>query len=79
MTGRRQGTLGQINENDWKPHCSPIKKLKEIKLMDFQYKINNNIMETSPCRLGNRRKHILYNLLLFGGIVNIKSLYINVK
>ena len=42
-----QETLGQINENEWKFYHSSINKVREIKLKDFQYKINNKILVTN--------------------------------
>ena len=39
--------LGNINDKEWKLHNSAIQDIKEVKLADFQYKINNKILVTT--------------------------------
>ena len=51
-----QETLGQINENEWKLYHSSINKVKEVKLKDFQYKINNKILVTNKLLFTNKNK-----------------------
>ena len=45
--GKWQGEIGDINENEWKMYFQEIKQLHEVKLRDFQYKINNKILVTN--------------------------------
>ena len=42
-----QAALGDTTENEWKTHHPHITNMKEIKLRDFQYKINNKILVTN--------------------------------
>lgn len=39
--------LGNISEIDWKLYHSGIKQIKEVKLADFQFKVNNKILVTN--------------------------------
>ena len=39
--------MGDIRENEWKLYFLNIKQWHEIKLRDFQYKINNKILVTN--------------------------------
>ena len=41
-----QAEIGDITENEWKSYFLSTKKWHEVKLRDFQYKINNNILVT---------------------------------
>ena len=47
VTNRCGNQLGNIKNNEWKLYNSSIKDIKEVKLADFQYKINNNILVTN--------------------------------
>ena len=42
-----QAEIGDISENKWKSYFLSTKKWHEVKLRDFQYKINNNILVTN--------------------------------
>ena len=42
-----QVEIGDINENEWKSYFLSTKKWHEVKLRDFQYKINNTILVTN--------------------------------
>ena len=42
-----QAEIGDITENEWKSYFLSTKKWHEVKLQDFQYKINNNILVTN--------------------------------
>ena len=42
-----QAEIGDITENEWKSYFLSTKKWHEVKLRDFQYKINNNILVTN--------------------------------
>ena len=42
-----QAEIGDITENEWKSYCLSTKKWHEVKLRDFQYKINNNTLVTN--------------------------------
>lgn len=39
--------IGVIQENDWHRYHSSLQKIKEVKLKDFQFKINNRILVTN--------------------------------
>ena len=39
-----QAEIGNITENEWKLYFLNIKQCHEVKLRDFQYKINNKIL-----------------------------------
>ena len=39
--------FGNINDKEWKLCNSSIKDIKEVKLADFQTKINNKILVTN--------------------------------
>lgn len=39
--------LGEINENEWRKINNSITRLRETKLQDFQYKLNNKILVTN--------------------------------
>ena len=43
VTNRWRNQFGNISDKEWKS----IKDIKEVKLADFQYKINNNILVTN--------------------------------
>ena len=45
--GKWQAEMGDIRENEWKLYFLNIKQWHEIKLRDFQYKINNKILVTN--------------------------------
>ena len=47
VTNRWGNQFGNINDYDWKLYNSSIKGTKEVKLADFQYKINNKILVTN--------------------------------
>ena len=42
-----QAEIGDITENEWKSYFLSTQKWHEVKLRDFQYKINNNILVTN--------------------------------
>ena len=42
-----QAEIGDITENEWKSYILSTKKWHEVKLRDFQYKINDNISVTN--------------------------------
>ena len=42
-----QAEIGNISENEWKSYLLSTKKWHEVKLQDFQYKINNHILVKS--------------------------------
>ena len=42
-----QVEMGNIGEKEWQNYFSTIQKLNEVKLRDFQYKINNKILVTN--------------------------------
>ena len=39
--------FGNISDQEWKLYSYSIKDIKEVKLADFQYKINNKILVTN--------------------------------
>ena len=41
VTNRWGNQFGNIKDEEWKLYNSSIKDIKEVKLADFQYKINN--------------------------------------
>ena len=41
-----QAEIGNISENEWKLYFLNIKQWHEVKIRDFQYKINNKILVT---------------------------------
>ena len=41
VTNRWGNQFGNINDKEWKLYNPSIKDIKEVKLADFQYKINN--------------------------------------
>ena len=45
--GKWQAEIGNITENEWKLYFLNIKQCHEVKLRDFQYKINNKILVTN--------------------------------
>lgn len=45
--GKWQAEVGDINENEWKLYFLNIKKWHDVKIRDFQYKINNKILVTN--------------------------------
>ena len=45
--GKWQEEIGDINESEWKTYFQNIKQWHEVKLRDFQYKINNKILVTN--------------------------------
>ena len=45
--GKWQAEMGDIRENEWKSYFLNIKQWHEIKLRDFQYKINNKVLVTN--------------------------------
>ena len=45
--GKWQTEIGDINENEWKSYFLNIKNWHEVKIRDFQYKINNKILVTN--------------------------------
>ena len=47
VTNRWGNQFGNINDKEWKLYNSSIKDIKEVKLADFQYKINNKILVTN--------------------------------
>ena len=47
VTKRWENQFGNINDKEWKLYNSSIKDIKEVKLADFQYKINNKILVTN--------------------------------
>ena len=69
-----QATLGDITENEWKTYHSYITNIKEIKLRDFQYKINNKILVTNSflrkinridsgfCTYGNENEEKIFRM-----------------
>ena len=77
-----QATLGDITENEWKPYHSYITHIKEIKLRDFQYKINSKILVTNSflrkinridsglCTYCNENEEKIFHLFLECRIVN---------
>lgn len=42
-----QVEMGNIGEKEWQNYFSTIQRLNEVKLRDFQYKINNKILVTN--------------------------------
>ena len=42
-----QVEMGNIGEKEWQNYFSTIQRLNEVKLLDFQYKINNKILVTN--------------------------------
>lgn len=42
-----QAVVGEINDQDWRSYNTYVKKIKEVKLKDFQFKINNKILVTN--------------------------------
>ena len=38
--------IGNISENEWNSYNSMIKNIKEVKLQEFQFKVNNHILVT---------------------------------
>ena len=77
-----QATLGDTTENEWKTYHSYITNIKEIKLRDFQYKINNKILVTNSflrkinridsglCTYCNEKEEKIFHLFLECRIVN---------
>ena len=79
-----QATLGDTTENEWKTYHSYtcITNIKEIKLRDFQYKINNKILMTNSflrkinridnglCTYCNENEEKIFHLFLECRIVN---------
>ena len=47
VTNRWGNQFGNINDKEWKLYNSSVKDIKEVKLADFQYKINNKILVTN--------------------------------
>ena len=45
--GKWQAEIVDINENEWKLYYLNINKWHEVKIQDFQYKINNKILDTN--------------------------------
>ena len=45
--GKWQEEIGDINENEWKTYFQNIKHWHEVKIRDFQYKIDNKIFVTN--------------------------------
>ena len=45
--GKWQAEIGNISENEWKLYFLNIKQWHEVKIRDFQYKINNKILVTN--------------------------------
>ena len=47
ITNRWIDQLGNINDKEWKLYNSSIHGINEVKLADFQFKINNKILVTN--------------------------------
>ena len=39
--------IGEISEDEWKKYSKNLNNIKEVKLRDIQFKINNRILETN--------------------------------
>ncbi|MCU7800661.1 MAG: hypothetical protein KZQ70_11065, partial [gamma proteobacterium symbiont of Lucinoma myriamae] len=46
VSNRWSRELGNISIEDWKKYNDVLNELKEVKLKDFQFKINNKIIAT---------------------------------
>ena len=49
MHEKWRNEIGVIQENDWHRYHSSLKKIKEVKLKNFQFKINNRINNSNLC------------------------------
>ena len=45
--GKWQAEIGNISENEWKLYFLNLKQWHEVKIRDFQYKVNNKILVTN--------------------------------
>ena len=45
--GKWQAEIGNITANEWKLYFLNVRQWHEVKLRDFQYKINNKILVTN--------------------------------
>ena len=62
VTNRWGDQFGNISEKEWKLYNTSIKATKEVKLADFQYKINNKILVTN-CFCSKSKRLIIMDVL----------------
>ena len=55
--------FGNISDKEWKLYNTSIKDTKEVKLADFQYKINNKMLVTN-CFYSKSRRLIIMDVLI---------------
>ena len=49
--------IGNISENEWNSYNTMIKNIKEVKLQEFQFKVNNHILVTKSFLLKVKKVH----------------------
>ena len=89
VTHRWGNQFGNISDKEWKLYNYSIKDIKEVKLADFQYKINNKILVTNSflfkikkinnngCSYCNEHSEIIEHLFL--NCTNVKDFWCSLQ